>query len=191
MYPIFPASVKWYAVLFLLTSILSTVALSASNGSEISQRQEDYKLGTGDRIRIHVFQEADLSVEVRVGDTGTISYPFLGEIQIAGLSIKQVEDKLTRGLKGDYLINPRVSVSVAEYRQFFVNGEVKRPGAYPYVPGLTVRKAISFSGGFAERADKSNIFVLHENSPGGKPGRVALDDELRPGDILTVEQSFF
>lgn len=188
---IFPISTMSRTILFLLAGVCSTVALSAPDGNVTSSRQGDYKLGTGDNIRIHVFQEAELSIVVKVGDAGTISYPFLGEIRIAGLSIKQVEEKITRGLKGDYLINPRVSVSVAEYRQFFVNGEVKRPGAYPYVPGLTVRKAISISGGFEERADRRNIFVLHENNASEKPGRVVLDDKLQPGDILTVEQSFF
>ena len=137
-----------------------------------------------------MFQEADLTIQTRISDTGAISYPLLGEIKVSGLTISQLEQKILNGLKGDYLINPQVSVSVAEYRQIFVNGEVKQPGAYPYAPGLTIRKAISIAGGFEERAAKDQIFVLHEDN-GSAPRQVRIDDKVRPGDIITVEQSFF
>ena len=172
------------AILFALSLLLiSIVALAEGPG--------DYQLGTGDNIRIHVFQEADLTVEARISDTGTISYPLLGEIRVAGLTISQLEKKIFSGLKDGYLVNPQVSISVAEYRQFFINGEVKQPGAYAYAPGLTVRKAVSFAGGFAERAAKDNIFILHEGSANSKPERARIDDKVLPGDIITVEQSFF
>jgi polysaccharide export outer membrane protein len=151
----------------------------------------DYTIGTGDNIRIHVFQEEDLSIETRIGDTGIISYPLLGEIRVKGLTVSELESRITRGLKGDYLVNPQVSVSISEYRQFFINGEVKSPGAYSYAPGLTVRKAISIAGGFSERADRDNLFILNENSANDKAQRVTIDQTVRPGDIITIEQSFF
>ena len=84
-----------------------------------------------------------------------------------------------------------VNVSISQYRQFFINGEVKSPGAYPYVPGLTVRKAISIAGGFHERADRDNLKVLHEDNLKGEPVKIDIDAKVRPGDILTIEQSFF
>ena len=171
----------WLALLNITANVLA-----ANTGVS-----DNYQLGTGDNIRIHVFQEGDLSLETRISDAGTISYPLLGVIKASGLTIGQLEAKITKGLKGDYLINPRVNVSIAEYRQFFVNGEVKKPGAYPYVPGLTVRKAISIAGGFEERADKDNLMVLHEDNLKGEPIKIKIDAKVRPGDIITVEQSFF
>jgi len=167
------------------------VLYNSAMGADKTSLRDNYRLGTGDNIRIQVFQEEDLSLETRISDTGSISYPFLGIIRVSGLTIAQLEDRITEGLKGDYLINPRVSVSVADYREFFVNGEVKKPGAYPYVPGLTVRKAISIAGGFEERADKDNLLILHEDNIKGKPIKIGIDARVRPGDILTVEQSFF
>jgi polysaccharide export outer membrane protein len=160
-------------------------------GSAYAQDVANYQLGTGDSISIKVYQEEDLSIKARISDVGTISYPLLGTIKAAGLTVGQLEETITQGLKGDYLINPRVNVSIAEYRQFYVNGEVKSPGAFSFVPGLTVRKAISIAGGFAERADKKNIFILHEHASQEQSKRVTLDARVKPGDIITVEQSFF
>lgn len=175
-------------VLFLALSLFVDSGGLLAAGKGVA---DNYRLGTGDSIRIQVFQEDDLTLETRISDAGTISYPLLGTMRVKGLTIAQLEDRITSGLQGDYLVSPRVNVSIVGYRQFFVNGEVKKPGAYPYVPGLTVRKAISIAGGFEERADKENLKVLHENNLKGKPARVNIDDKVRPGDILTVEQSFF
>lgn len=151
----------------------------------------DYKLGPGDRLGVTVFNEKELSLEVRLSDAGTLSYPLLGEIRAQGMTIGMLKQYLTEQLKSGYLINPQVYVTILEYRQFFVNGEVSKPGGFPYQPGLTVRKAISLAGGLTPRASQTKIFVIHEDDPTGRARQVALDTVLRPGDILTIEQSFF
>ena len=162
--------------------------VSAANDAVNSQQ---YLLGTGDMIRIQVYDEEDLYLETRVSDTGTISYPFLGELNVKGMSLADMEALITSRLKGDYLINPKVSIDMMEYRQFYVNGEVEDAGGFPYQPGLTVRKAISLAGGFKERASKDKIFVIHDDNKSGEPIKITLDAAVRPGDIITVEQSFF
>ena len=87
----------------------------------------------------------------------------LGEIQVKGLTTGELEQKITSGLRdAQYLKHPKVTVNIDEYRPFFVNGEVYKPGGYPYVPGLTVLKAVSLAGGFKDRASKSNMFVVRE-----------------------------
>lgn len=151
----------------------------------------DYKLGPGDRLMVTVFNEKDLSVETRLSDAGTLSFPLLGEIRAQGMTIGMLQDYLTEQLKLGYLVNPQVYVSILEYRQFFVNGEVSKPGGLPFAPGLTVRKAIALAGGFTARASFTKIFIIHEDDPLGRPRLVTLDTFLRPGDIITVEQSFF
>ena len=92
---------------------------------------------------------------------------------------------------GRYLLNPQVTVSIDEYRNFYVNGMVEKPGGYPYSPGLTVRKAISIAGGFKERAARDKINVIHDDDPKQTPQKVDLNTALLPGDIVTVEESFF
>jgi len=149
-----------------------------------------YQLGASDLIRIHVFGEKELSLEVRLTDAGTFTYPFLGEVESRGLTISALKEKLTSGLKGDYLINPKITVTILEYRSFFINGEVKKPGGYPFLPGLTVRKAIALAGGFTERAAKRNIKVIHDDKSSTEE-KLDLAAEVWPGDIITVDDSFF
>ncbi|MAK90455.1 MAG: capsular biosynthesis protein [Oceanospirillaceae bacterium] len=177
-----------YRVLLLLT-VLFASTVNADAGR--------YELGAGDQISISVYDEPDLSIEkVRIGPSGSISYPLLGEIQVAGLSPEEFENSLIKGLKGPYLVNPSVTVSVVEYRPFYVTGEVSKPGSYPFHPGLTIDKAISVAGGFTERASKSKIYVIHDGAPDVRDAEenkisVKLSDIVKPGDVVTVEQSFF
>ena len=152
----------------------------------------NYKLGSGDVITVQVLGEEDLKrSSIRLSDAATISYPILGEIRLLGKTVAELEILIRDGLKGRYLLNPQVTVTINEYRQFYVNGEVAKVGGNSYVPGLTVLKAITMAGGFKERASKEKIFIIRESDPSQKPQLVKLTDIVNPGDILTVEQSFF
>lgn len=151
----------------------------------------DYRLGAGDKLGITVFNEKELSMDVRLSDAGSFLYPFLGEVIAKNKTIGDVQALLTSQLKDGYLVDPKVYVSILEYRPFFVNGEVGRPGGFPYQPGLTIRKAISLAGGLTARASPTKIYVIHENDPTGVPRLTTLNAVLLPGDIVTVDQSFF
>lgn len=150
-----------------------------------------FHLGPGDVINITVYGEEDLSRQhYRLPDSGLIMFPF-GEVSASGLTISELENRIADGLRGGYLVNPRVSVSIDEYRPFFINGQVAQPGAYPYKSGLTVRMAVSVAGGFKERASESKIYVVRESDPLHKQSKIGLDEEVFPGDTVTVEESFF
>ena len=143
-------------------------------------------------ISIRVLGEDELRRErVRLSDAGTVSFPILGEIRVKGMTVGALEEHVTKGLKGRYLVNPQVTVSIDEYRSFFVNGMVEKPGGYPFSPGLTVRKAISIAGGFRERASREKIHIIRDDDPKQTPRRVDLNAPVAPGDILTIEESFF
>jgi protein involved in polysaccharide export with SLBB domain len=156
-----------------------------------AEEQSSYRLGPGDKVRIKVFGEQEMDLDTTLSDAGTVIYPFMGEIKVSGLTISQVAALVTGGLKDRYLIDPKVSVSVLEYREFFIDGEVTKPGGYPYQPGLTVQKAVSLAGGFSERASRSRITIVREKDPSHIPSKVSLDTAVMPGDIVTVEESFF
>ena len=151
----------------------------------------DYRLGPGDKVSITVFNEKELSMDVRLGDAGSFLYPFLGEVVAKGITISSLQELLTKSLADGYIVDPKVYVGIVEYRPFFVNGEVTKPGGYPYQPGLTVRKAISLAGGLTPRASLSKIYVIHEDDPLAMPVLTTLNSILLPGDIVTVDQSFF
>jgi polysaccharide export outer membrane protein len=150
-----------------------------------------YSLGPGDQIDITVLGEADLSMQVRLGDAGILSYPFLGELRVEGLSVGELEQQITSGLEGPYLIDPRVTVSVIEYRPFFVQGEVHIPGGLPYQPRLTIARAVALAGGFTERASRSRIEVIRATDPTDTAVAVSLNDPVFPGDVIMVGQSLF
>jgi len=112
--------------------------------------QNAYRMGANDVIRIQVFGEDDLTVETKVGGDGKINYPLLGVLQVGGQTIEEVQKSLTARLASGYLRQPKVSVSIVRHRNFYVGGEVKTPGGYPYEDGLTIQKAITMAGGFTK-----------------------------------------
>jgi protein involved in polysaccharide export with SLBB domain len=175
----------------LWQSLLLGCALVLTAHASIAE-VEDYTLNAGDTIRIYVYGEPDLTFEgLLIGQRGRISYPFLGEIEVERLAVNDVQNLITNGLKPDYLIDPRVSVSITQYRPFFVNGEVKNPGSLDFQPGLTLRKAISLAGGFTARANKKDMLVIADNAASAEGVRVGLDYRIRPGDIITITDTFF
>ena len=159
--------------------------------SVLSEPTAHYRLGVGDTINIKVFGEKDLSMAIRIDESNTVSYPFIGDIHLTGKSAGEVEKIISEGLRGDYLIEPEVSVSIAEYRKFFINGEVSAPGGYQFEPGLTVKKAIAMAGGFTERASQDKVLLERVVGQKVKSNKVDLSEKLYPGDILTVKASFF
>lgn len=161
-------------------------------GTAFAEGNSTYKLASGDVIRIRVFGEADLSLdEVRLNDAGTFSYPFLGEVRAKGKTAAEIEQTLTQSLKGDYLVDPRVSVSVLKYREFFISGEVKAPGGYPFQPGLTLRRAVALAGGLTERASENRISIIRDQDPQRRAEPATLDTLVMPGDTITIDQGFF
>lgn len=182
----------------LLTAILLTIGSPAvfaegqtQSGLANTGQGSAYQLGAGDKVQIHVFGEDDLSLEVRLSDAGTISYPFLGELKVLGMTARGLETLIIRKLKGPYLVDPKVNISIIEYRPFFIGGEVKKPGGYLYQPGLTLRKAVSLAGGFTERAANNKVYVVRENDTTKSPKSLGLDDPIYPGDSISIERSFF
>jgi len=176
----------------LITLLLALSLTVAGVAAQTEDEGDGYTLNAGDTITIHVYDEGDLSFqELLIGPNGRISYPFLGELKVAGKSAAQLQQMLIDGLRPDYLLDPRISVSIVKYRPFFVNGEVKTPGGLDFQPGLTLRKAVSLAGGFTERANKTQVLVIADNDPDREERTVGLDYSVQPGDIITVQDTFF
>lgn len=176
--------VVWFAGLAL--------AGTPAGAQPVDTAFSNYRLGAGDVISVQVLGEEDLRRDkIRLSDAATISYPILGEIRLLGKTVGELETLIRDGLKGRYLLNPQVTVTINEYRNFFINGQVANSGGFQYIPGLTVRKAVSLAGGFKERASREKIFIIREDDPKQVPQKVDLNAAVNPGDIITVEESFF
>lgn len=170
--------------------ILGLLLLNSS--AVLAESNSTYKLASGDVIRINVFGEKDLSIEeIRLNDAGIFSYPFIGDVRAKGKTAAEIEQILTESLKGDYLVDPRVSVSVLTYREFFISGEVKTPGGYPFQPGLTLRRAVALAGGLTERASTGRITIIRDQDASRTPEQATLDTVVMPGDTITIDQGFF
>lgn len=174
---------------FYIRSVILLLSLS-SFYSWGAGESDSYKIGAGDTISIVVYAEEDLSKEVLINSSGQLDYPYIGPIMAKGKTTSQLQMQITKSLRGDYLVDPKVMVNVVEYRKVYINGEVKQPGGYEFQPGLTVDKAIALAGGFTDRAAKDKINVS-SNTAQLSSRSVSLSSNVQPGDIIVIEQSFF
>lgn len=180
-----PLKLLFVSVGICLMALSGIVAAQQPNYFDDS----DYSLGTGDTIQITVHQESDLSMQILLNKNGQFSYPYLGIISAQGKTTDRLAQEIENGLRGDYLIEPSVSVSIVEYRNFYIGGEVRNPGGYSYRPGLTIRQAIVIAGGETEYASSSKYNVQRENS--NETSRANSDTPIYPGDTVTVEAGLF
>lgn len=152
---------------------------------------DSYRLGAGDKLRVTVFDEPDLSGEFELDGSGTFPVPLIGAVAALGQSPRALEAKLESMLGDGWLVSPRVSVEVLSYRPFYIIGEVNQPGAYPYRAGLTVLNAAALAGGFTYRADEDDIEI--NRGPEGARGRLeaAVHTTVLPGDVIRIEERLF
>ena len=149
-----------------------------------------FRLGIGDKLKITVFGEENLSSQVEINASGAIAMPLVGEVPAKGKSIGELKDHLARKLSEGYLKNPRLNVEVLNFRPIYVHGEVKSGGEFAFKNGLTFRDAVAMAGGYTYRAQQSHLFLVRE---GGQEERLALPSALPvlPGDNIRIPERFF
>ncbi|WP_347368266.1 polysaccharide biosynthesis/export family protein [Vibrio vulnificus] len=188
-------------VLLLIFSLLwlgqgMAETLDAPSSPQVIQKEQrdasldDYLLGTGDKIEIIVYGEDDLSMKLKIGKAGLVNFPYIGEVKLTGRTPSEIETEIENRLRGDYLLNPMVTVNLESFRLFYISGEVEQPNGYEYQPRLTVEQAIAMAGGFTDRADKGDINI-RSGSTSELIEDVELTHPVNPGDTVIVEQSFF
>lgn len=163
----------------------STTAPAGDPGAPV-----EYRLGPGDQLRITVFNEPDLTGQYLVGSQGSIAYPLVGDVRAAGLTLEEFTQALQTALQA-YIRTPNVSVEVANYRPFFILGEVQRPGTYPYSANLTVLNAVATAGGFTYRANRSRVYIRHANSQEEQVVPLTIATPVLPGDTIRIGERLF
>ena len=187
---------SYKSLVFITVCLFNTTVSIAEENIEShleseSTVNEEYKLGSGDLIKITVFNQVELSGEYTVNGAGIISLPLIGDVKTKDFTVKQVELAIANKLKPDYLLNPKVSVQVLNYRPFYILGEVKQPQSYPYVDGMTYLNAAAIAGGFTYRAKEDHVMVVRLKDPQKHEIRLNMDDKVMPGDVIRVEERFF
>jgi len=152
---------------------------------------QPYLLDSGDRIRVIVYEQPDLTNTYSVDQAGYIAFPLVGAVAARGSTAKQVEKRLADKLRQGYLREPDVSVEVDQYRPIFVMGEVGAPGQYSYVPSMTVQKAVAVAGGYTPRANQTMVDITRQINGRVMTGSVAISDPLMPGDTLYIRERLF
>lgn len=172
-------------------TLYSVAVFAQSDFATAGADPDEYQLGAGDEIRVTVYGEEDLSGEFEIDGTGKISLPLIGTVVVGGKDLSDAEALIVEMLAGDYLINPRVSLEVLNYRPFYILGEVDKPGSYPYVNGMTVLNAVALASGFTYRANKKKIEITRKVD--GKETKVTVDQtaQVLPGDIIRIAERFF
>ena len=170
--------------------VSSKDAATASAG-DAPKEGYDYVLGAGDKVRIIVYGEPDLTGEFFVAGNGDISFPLVGNIAASGQTLGKVRDEIVSSLKSGYIKDPRVSVEVLIFRPYYIFGEVAKPGEYPYSNSITVIDAVATAGGFTYRANSKYVLLKHAHD--SRELKTRLTDELKiePGDSVRIMQRYF
>ncbi len=163
-------------------------ATGVRNAYEFAQ---GYRVGAGDKLAIRVMGQPDLTGVFVVDPDGNISMPLINTVSVAGLSLRQVEERITTLLRNGYLRNPSVSVQPLELRPFYILGEVRQAGRYNYQPGMTVANAIAMARGFTERAATGEVLLTRRTAEGTRTYKVPVTTQLYPGDIVYVKERWF
>jgi polysaccharide export outer membrane protein len=152
----------------------------------------EYHLGPGDQIKITTFGEQQLTGEFRVGDTGSLALPLIGDVQAAGKTPAELAASIAKTLADSKLyVDPKVTAEVTTYRPIFILGEVARPGEYPFQPGMTVLTAVAVGGGFTYRAITNQFSVVRTTEGKAVEGRASRETPVQPGDVITVYERLF
>ncbi len=171
--------------------LFAAIAGFAGVEGALAQEISEYKTGSGDKLRVTVFGHEDLSGDFLVDGSGYVALPLIGNVKAGDSTARELEMAIIDKLKPDFLKNPRVGVEVLNYRPFYILGEVKNPGSYPYVSGMKVINAIALSGGYTYRGRENKVLITRAGDPERKQIPADHDTVVLPGDVIEVPERFF
>lgn len=157
----------------------------------VAEEDGPYLLDSGDRLRIFVYGQPSLSRLYTVDHAGQISVPLIGHVHARGDTTVGLERSIKSRLGAQYVKDPHVTVDIAQNRPFFILGEVRSAGQYPYVSGMTVQSAVAIAGGFSERASETRMQITRRINGIIDKIDVPPDYVLLPGDTVYVNERWF
>lgn len=168
----------------------TVVPVSLRGPKAVADSDGPYLLDSGDRLRVFVYGQPNLSRLYTVDHGGAISVPLIGRVPARGLTTYALESRIKAKLGAKYVKDPEVTIDVAQARPFFILGEVRNAGQYPYVSGMTVRSAVAIAGGYSERANQRKIQISRRINGLVETLEVPDDYVVQPGDTLLVYERF-
>ena len=179
------------AILLVFGCVMPAQVQAQARHSASAETSGSYRLGPNDRIRLKVYGEADISGEYEIDSNGFASVPLAGRIRAAGLTTAQLERSVAAALAKGIVRDPRVNIEMALYRPYYILGEVKKSGEYPYRLGITILDAVASAGGFTYRANENKVFL--RRSGGDVEEVYPLDAPIKvfPGDNIRIPERYF
>lgn len=183
----------------LIAALAASAAVGAQavaqteNAAQKAEIVKGYKLDTGDKLRITVYDEPNLTGEYVVTDAGDVSFPLIGNVHAAGTHLSDLQALIADRLSKGYVKEPKVAIELVSYRPFYILGEVNKPGEYPFRVGMMVDQAVASAGGYSYRANEGTVFLRrvgedHEHKVSLRGGRPI---PVMPGDTIRVGQRYF
>lgn len=149
-------------------------------------------ISPGDQVKITLANDKDLTGTYTVSDSGVVTLPLLGPIQIAGYAAPQAAEAIAAALvNGGLFRNPSVTVEVLTLRPFYILGEVNKPGQYAYTPGISLFGAVATAGGYTYRANTGRVFIRKANETAEREFNLDADIAVMPGDVIRIPERFF
>jgi len=170
---------------------LCMLFISGSSWAQQPDSETSYRLGAGDKLQINVFNQVDLTGEYVLDGKGRFSMSLIGNVDASGLTADELQVLLVSKLKPDYLLNPRISVQVENYRPYYLIGEVLGTGSFAYVDGMTYMTAVAIAGGFTYRAKKEFVYVIRGDDAEREELKLGINEKVHPGDIIRVAERMF
>lgn len=154
--------------------------------------KKTHRISPGDTISLQVFGEPDMSLSsVRVPESGDVSFPLIGTVKVAGSTTKELEQHIASLLSQGYIRNPKLSVTIDEYRPIFIKGAVSVTGSFPYSERLTVSKALALAGGVSESADRQGIMISRDGTTIASGLSVDSEYIIESGDVISVREEAY
>jgi polysaccharide export outer membrane protein len=144
-----------------------------------------------DQVQVRVYNEPEITGEYQVDGAGYLSIPLAGRIRAAGLTLPALEREIASRLNRGLIKDPKVNVQISTYAPFFIHGEVKQSGQFPYRPGMTVLDAVASAGGFTYRAEESTAYVRSAGAEQERAYPLTSPVPIRPGDRIRIGERFF
>ena len=182
-------------LLFVLALLLPGLAACTSRSYEDARFAQSfnqpYTLDSGDRLRIIVFGQENLSNIYGVDDGGMVAMPLIGAVQARGRTPEQLRQSISARLGAQYLRDPNVSVEIERYRPFFALGEVNTAGQFSYVSNMTGETAVAIAGGFSARARKDAMVISRKVDGVVITQQVPINHPVMPGDTVYILERWF
>jgi polysaccharide export outer membrane protein len=179
------------ALLLLVMTLAGCASHAPSSAAFMATGSTPYHLASGDKLRVIVFGQDNLSNIYSVDGAGRITMPLIGPVPVSGETTQQAAVLIGARLRNGFIRDPKVTVEIEAYRPFFILGEVTNAGQFPFVNGMTAQTAVAIAGGFSPRAAKDYAEITRATGDRTLTASVPITTPLRPGDTVVIKERWF